>query len=291
MCSLAMRKVQANNDVRFGLEENMLVENFRNRRFFTAILVAVFAMVPLASAQDATPIFDSLETNVDTKLDVDRLQRCLLGAKAVQHASTIDLIKPDSKKAVRATKSAPKLEALMRERAQTDAHQMSRLKAVKAEYDIFKAADKDEKKRLFKIAKNTNKACGRHVERLTLKNIGRYRKMAELVPEMSSETAELCLAVSSNSIESSSSLLTVLMQTILWSEVYKKEKRREGVEDSEIVETPKIKDSKAALKDIDKDRAMSLFKTCRDQFETASFEYKLTEPEEAPEFVSAVEWD
>lgn len=269
----------------------MGIQSYRYVFLTATTLVAAFGATVTASAEEATPIFNALEVNEETILDLDRVQQCLLGAKTVQHASTIDMIKPDSKKAVRAVKSAPKLELLLRERTQTDSNFQAHVGAVKAEYDIFKAAGKDEKKRLFKIAKDTNKACGKKVERLTLKGMGRYRKMALLVPEMSSETAKICMAVSSNKADSTAGFLASLLQSVLWSEVYKKEKRREGMPDDEIIEAPKLKDAKAALKEIDKDRAMSLFKTCGDQYDTASFEYKLTEPDEEPDFVSSVEWD
>ncbi|MGJ8564638.1 MAG: hypothetical protein ACSHXY_13935 [Alphaproteobacteria bacterium] len=274
-----------------------MVEKFKKsgtQRLLTAslavIALGVFA-APAASAQGATPLFDALATNAETKLDIDRVQQCLLGAKTMQHASTIDMVKSDSKKAVRATKAAPILEALLRERAQTESHYMTRLAAVKAEYDVFKAGDKDTQKNLFKIAKDTNKACGKSTERMKLKSMGRFRKIGELVPEMSSKTAQLCMAVSSNKLDSTSGILSSLMQSLVWSEVYKKEKRREGFPDDEIIEMPKIKESKAALKEADKDLAMTLFETCGEQYDKASFEYKLTEPDEEPEFVSAIDWD
>ncbi len=271
--------------------------------FLVSCLGLIIAMQPFqARAQDnpisKTPLYNALENySGAVKNTVKREERqkfCLLGMKTYDYAANhLGTVKPDSAKAIRARKTAPILQAYLYENMQTKANYDQAIQEVKTEFSYFKNANKKEQKRLVRIAKKKNKICGKRIENIKISSIGKYRKIAELIPQMSSKTAELCYAVTlqSSSAATIGELLNVGEQMVTWKRVYVKEKRREGVSDNELVEPFNSDDAKKALEDIDKQTALRLYDECPAKYKKAKFEQKLEKVDENAKPVSWVDWN
>ncbi len=245
----------------------------------------------IVDAQTSTPLYDALAATEDTKLTDERVQQCLLAQRTIIRSIDLGLIDDDSNKAVRAISTAPKIEAALRERMQTEVRFDKVMGEVKAEYDVFKTADKKTQKNLYKIAKSQNKSCGRPYERMKLASLGRTSGVAKLMQPVTPETAKSCYAIATQNTGSFADMLDSLLQGVVWNRAYQMAKHRQGHPQTEKVEPLKRDEAQKSLKAMDKTRAMSLFKDCKQKYEEAAFEYKLNQPEEAPEFVSSVNWD
>ena len=268
------------------------------RSFLKAWIVTSASVAAASSAAAQTPLFDALPTLDESRgFDADRAQLCLLGAKVVEKAADYDLIKPDSTKYLRAVEAGPKLELILQDRTQTDVIFQNRIDAVKSEYALFQAADKKERKRLFKLAKDSNKRCGKPMQRTKVKNIGLTNEKAALITGVNADTARLCYAIASEKAGTSlAGLIDSLIQASTWNKVYIQARHREGAPQDELIENLKIADEKVALKSADKDVVLGLYETCGEKYERATFEHKLNQPAasedgEMPEPVSLVDWD
>lgn len=262
------------------------------------VSAACLSVSQLAMAQ--TPLFEAMEVMDQSKrgFDLERSQQCLLGAKVVEAASEFGLIEAGSTKHERAVTTGPKLERILKNRTQTQVIFDQKIGEIKSEYNIFKTAEKKERKRLYKIARGTNKVCGRPLARLNSTTISRTNERAALIKGVDSNTARLCYAVAGQG--SNTSLLDILssvVQRSTWSSVYMQAKRREGVPSTELIEPLKIDDEKTRLKEVGTDRALQLFEDCDKKYKRAEFEYKLTAPEapkageEKPPLESIVDWN
>lgn len=264
---------------------------------FAGVSAAVCLLVSTASFAQ-TPLFDAMEV-MESKggFDLERSQQCLLGAKVVEAAAEYGHIEAGSTKHARAVAAGPKLEIILKDRTQTQVIFDQKVAEIKSEYNAFRAADKKERKRLFKIAKGTNKMCGRPMARLKPATITRTEDRAALIKGVDSNTARLCYAVSGQDLGTSfADILDSIVKSTTWSRVYIQAKRREGVPSTELVEPLKADEEKARLKEVGTERALSLYESCGKTYDKAAFEYKLTAPEapkagEEPELVSTVDWN
>lgn len=269
------------------------------RKIFKTAILTTAAVAAATSASAEMPLFSALSTMGDARgFDADRAQQCLLGAKVVESGAEFGLIKTDSAKYLRAVSVVPKLELVLQERTQTDTIFRSRIDGIKAEYAMFKAADKKKRKRLFKLAKDSNKKCGKPMERTKVENIGMTSGRAALITGVDAKTARLCYAIASEKAGTSIvTLIDSLIQASTWNKVYIQASHREGAPQDELIENLKIVNEKKALKEADKDVVLGLYESCGEKYERATFEYKLNQPaapipgEDTPEFVSIVDWD
>ena len=260
----------------------------------TVAIMAVLA-VPVHAQTSATPIFDAIEAydKANKPKGYEKNTQCLLALKTYDYATDeLGMDKPDSKKAVRAKKVVPVMEAYLYESAQTKTNFDRAVTSIKAEYAQFKSADKKEQKRLFGIAKSANKRCSKRQQNTKLEAIGRMRKVAELIPAMSSEKARNCMAIALNpSSISNRDALFSFIQGVTWEKVYQKELRREGHPDDEIIESIDYLEEKERVKEIDSGTALSLYEECPKMYAKAEFTQKLEKTDESGERVSLVNWD
>ncbi len=269
------------------------------RKVFKTAILATVGVAAAASASAEMPLFSALSTMQDKRgFDAERAQQCLLGAKVVETGADLGFIKTDSAKYLRAVDVVPKLELVLRDRTQTDTIFQAHIDDIKTEFVMFKTADKKKQKRLFKLAKDSNKKCGKPMARTKVKNIGITTAKAAMITDVDAKTARLCYAIASEKAGTNlASLIDALLQSSTWNKVYIQATHREGAPQDVLVENLKIADEKAALKTTDKNIVLGLYESCGDKYERASFEYKLNQPaapaagEEEPTYVSSVDWD
>ena len=272
------------------------------RKFILGLLVSM-GMVSIiqaqALAQNATtmPLYGQLQRYGSGEFKpttAEMHQICLLSMKTYQYAANkLGLAKPESKKAKRAEKVAPILQNFLFEDMQTKTNFDRSISEIKKELALFKAADSKKQKTLFKIAKSTNKRCGKNIAKLDFEELPNWHRIAELMPPVSSNTAMLCHAVTlkSGGTDTSSGYINTLIQLVVWDEVYKKEKRREGFPDDKIVPSLKLKENIKALQEIPKEKALKLYEDCPAMYKKAKFAQSLDKSNNPINPKSAVKWD
>ncbi len=261
---------------------------------YTGTLGFAFALHLSSAAQ--TPVFDAIASDVDGEYSPQRIQQCLLSARVVEYAgANTKLIGADDKKTVRAQESAPKLELYMKDKFQTEENFKAAITEVKADYDYFKSAEKNEQKALFKLAKGINKSCWKLNRTQKIHLIGRDTRKAQAVSFTSSDDAAVCHEIVVKSFTSRASIIDNFGQAWFWQQVYKQSKRREDNSGSTLVEFPKKEMREpwqTMLSEMDPDTALAKRKTCKEKFEDAAFKANIKEPKaDTFEFKSAVNWD
>jgi len=268
-------------------------------RVFSVSAIVLTLSVSSSWASD-TIIFDTMEdyvaptkNNIRLPMTDDRVLQCLLSAKTLEYAaSNTELIDSDHAKAVRAKNDAPKFEILLKNRMQTDLLFNRDIGKVKAEYEIFKSSEKGDQKRLFKMAKDINKSCGRRVKTMIPASMQRARNTAALMVPLSSEKAAMCSAAAMNDVTSLNDLVGIINQAAVWQTTYQFAKRREGHPEDQKVKHLALDDSRKMLKSLSADQALELHKTCQQNYKDAVFKYNLDKPNTSDfVFESSIEWD
>lgn len=280
-----------------------MVRQFGNR-LSGALVLCVFVgwgagIQAQTPAQVQTPIFDAIEISGDVtegkNKDLEYEKRCLLALKVYDYgAQTLGLTSTDSTKAVRAQKVLPIAAAHMYLDAQTQSRFDDAVNDVKSEFAHFKAADGKEQKNLFKLAKKINKPCSKYRQNVKLEKIGRSRRLADIIPRMSSEKAKKCHAVIISRIPTMTSAeerLRGVISVLDWDEVYKKEKRREGFPDNEGIEMLSIDKQREYAKDINESEALQLYETCPAMHKKAQFRLSLQKEENPIIAKSTISWE